>query len=242
MNWYGNEFLAFFWILTAAFLLAFLTARALLPQPDAANFLAPELDSYILARLNSEPEKTDGIYLPIDVALCSLRWQCVVEKNEKGLIAIVPGIAPPTHPFELAVLDKIGTGKDIWAIHAGLRKSLMEFDGTLVEAGLIFRREIRKRFRVLIYTSVVTLLLIGGGKIWIGLQREKPVFFLVVSCVLVYILGWRLETKIPYRTRRGARYLDQLRASTPKPKAYNPRVTTLTGLVTGAALWGHEGL
>jgi uncharacterized protein (TIGR04222 family) len=240
-DWYGGEFLAFFWCLIAAYLLLNWGIRTAFLQSDDEDFLEQPLDPYILARLNHSSVLGRPSFLPVSVALCSLRLQRIIERNDQGVIVPVPGASVPAHTFERLVLNKLGAGKYAVAIEYDLRALIEPLDDPLIDAGLIFSRGVRKMFSAVVWLPLLLLFLIGYGKMSVGLQRDRPIGFLILSCGLVYIAACVLSTSVPFRTRRGERYLQRQRAVFPQARAYDPRMP-VAELVLGAALWGHLGL
>ncbi|RYG65298.1 TIGR04222 domain-containing membrane protein, partial [bacterium] len=235
-DWYGGEFLTLYWSLCAIATVLYLWLRSQMTLPADASFPLQRPDPYALARL-SHPG-----HLATDAALCALLSHGFIQADNNGVITWVPGVAQPTHPFELRVYNQVGTSNRLAEIRRGVRSSLEDFDNQLQNYGLLLTDERRAKVQALALGLAALLLTFGGIKILVGLQRERPVLFLVFSCLLVLVVaGFAVTTFAPHRTRRGELYLQDLRNSVRRADAYDPSLPTAV-IVAGAALWGYGQL
>jgi uncharacterized protein (TIGR04222 family) len=237
-DWYGDEFLALYWPLCAVLLAASLWMRMQGCGPHDEVFPAAPPDPYVLARL------ADGAHLPLDTALCALQWQGRIEVDTEGRIVPIENTTPPRHPFEQRVLEKIGTGIRLQNLRLWMQSSLESLDGELQNLELLLTQEKRWSLNAIPLGVTAFLLAVALTKIILGLQRERPVGFLIFSCFCLVVFATVMVTKYsPRRTARGERYLAHLRAQTKgqSPNRAEPERNSDV-LVMGAALWGYSEL
>jgi uncharacterized protein (TIGR04222 family) len=235
-NWYGGEFLTLFWSLCVVAVLLDYGLRYFLSGPRDENFPIQSFDPYTLARL------ADPKTLPTDVALCSLQHQGLIQTDAHGKISTVPLSAPPSHPFERHVWNKIGSQERLSGVRGAMKSTFDSMDCQLEGAGLLIPKDRKWNLQMGTLSLMLALLAFGGIKIIVGLQRDRPVGFLILSCLLVLAVGlYAVGNNIPHRTGRGDHYLYKLRSSTVRVGRYDPTFTP-TALVMTAALWGYSEL
>jgi uncharacterized protein (TIGR04222 family) len=235
-EWYGGEFLNFYWTLCGLAVLLNFWLRMQMSWPSDENFPSKRLDPYHLARLS------DSGSLPIDAALCALQAEGAIQVDGDGIISHVPGASPPNHPFELKVWEQINFSNRLETVRHRLRDAPESFDGELQNAGLLLPPDRQWNVAMVTVGLSAVLLIVGIIKITVGLERERPVGYLVGSCLLMMVLAFvYLKTSPPYRTWRGERYLRSLRDSIARAEAYDPTMA-VSAVVVGAALRGYGEL
>lgn len=243
LNWYGSEFLGLFWSLFAVIAVLLTVVMYWLGHPHDSQFPSQVPSVYSVARLS------EAGALTVDAALASLHQRGDITFGTNGFIAPIAGHTP-THPFEQQVWARIGAGNSLGAVRSAMDDTLGAFDTQLVGLGLLRSPEARKAAGLWIFFAWGTLLLFGIAKIVVGLNRERPVGFLAVSCLIVGAVALIWVNKMPRLTSRGAKYLAHLRAQTarqaPPPNGLAADEALLDaatlGLVMGVALWGYSEL
>ncbi|RYG64853.1 TIGR04222 domain-containing membrane protein, partial [bacterium] len=183
-NWNGGEFLTLFWSLFAVAAVLYLCLRSLMSIPSDANFPLQRPDPYVLARLSHSG------HLPVDAALCALQAHGFIRVDATGEITQISGVAPPTHPFERRVYDQIISYDRLAGLRQSLRGNLAAFDRQLQNDGLLLTPDRKTNIQGLALGLTALMLAFGGTKIIVGLQRERPVLFLVASCLLVVAVAY----------------------------------------------------
>jgi uncharacterized protein (TIGR04222 family) len=235
-NWYGGEFLTLFWSLCGAAVLLDYGVRYFLSGPRDEDFPAQSFDPYTLARL-ADPKS-----LPTDVALCSLQHQGFIQTDAHGSISRMPGTAAPSHPFERQVWDQISPHVRLEGVRRVMKENFAPIDRQLESAGLLIPKDRKGKVQSFSLLLMLALLSFGGIKMIVGLQRDRPIGFLLLSCLLVLLVGlYAAWNNVPHRTGRGDLYLYKMRSSTARVGRHDPAFTP-TALVLTAALWGYSEL
>jgi uncharacterized protein (TIGR04222 family) len=217
-NWHGGPFLLFFWSLSALGLAyAFWRKNAELLPLDAV-FPTEPLDAYHVARLR---DAKDGA---IDVALAVLYQKCALVVTPSGKLRAT-GRDLKLSPFESAVLRQVNAPalspgeNSVLGVRQALKSEVARLDHKLRDLGLLASREIEKSADNWPLGITLGLLVMGAIKIAVGLSRERPVGFLLLSCgVLVGFLVYFL-THPARRSKRGDLYLAHLQRH-----KYDPQV------------------
>lgn len=210
-NWHGGPFLAFFWTLSALGLAFSFWMKNQSRRPLDAVFPMESLDAYEVARLR------DGKNLATDVALASLYARGAIQVTDKGMLRAT-GAPLNLKPFERAVLDRISgpsavAGENsVLSARRFLEAKLDAIDEQLRNLGLLVSRQTQRTADNWPLGLILGLMVLGGIKIGVGLSRDRPVGFLVVSCAilagfLVYFL-----THPARRSQRGDLYLHHITA------------------------------
>lgn len=239
-NWGGAAFLTLFWSLCVAGIFAVLWVRREWALP--ADPLPPDvrLDAYALTRLQNGGE------MPIDAAIANmmLNGQISIDKDRR----VVRSGLPPTAPWERIIWDKLAAGpRELRLLRGELKPKLPQFDAELQRLGLLIAPQQRENIQLVTVAVSVGLLLLGGSKILVGLGRERPVGFLVISCVLVLVMFGVAMATAPRCSRRGAALLETLRQrhgrgslSLPAQFGASSSAPLAGGIVLGMALWGYS--
>ncbi len=208
-NWHGGPFLLFFWSLSALGLaFSFWRKNAELRPLDAVFPIEP-LDAYHVARLR---DARDGA---IDVALAVLYRKGALQVMPDGKLRAT-GENVEISAFESAVLAQLGNSalspgeNSVRGVRQLLKSEVARLDQKLRDLGFLVSREVEKTADNWPLGITLGLLVIGAIKIAVGLSRERPVGFLVLSCgVLVGFLIYFL-THPARRSRRGDLFLAHL--------------------------------
>ncbi len=218
-DWHGEAFLQFFWTLSAGALALAWWARERLLLPHDAALPAQPLDAYEVARLR------DGKMLAVDVALASLWEKGALETTKKGIRA-TGRVDAPLHPFERALWQRLSGGNEVPASSArrGLEGELGAIDQKLRGLGLLVSREVERRADNWMLGTTFGLLGVGAIKIVVGLSRERPVGFLLLSCGVLLALLFHFLTNPARRSKSGDALLNQLRFERHVPEAQSFRL------------------
>lgn len=236
-NWYGADFLLLFWslCLTLVPLALWLRHRGGGPQEP---YLGPPLGTYELARL------AEGGKLLADSALAALAYGGHLKLLPKQEVIRATPLAPPTDPYELAVYELISlTGTDLNAVRE--RANLTEFkatkdiDNKLLTNDLLLTPEARQQLNRLPLFTILALGVFGAVKVIVGLNRDRPVGFLLFSLIALAIAGVYFHQHGAWATGRGAALLSLTRSQVGHSRSGTPS-TRLVALT--AALFGVSGL
>lgn len=208
LDWRGPEFLGLFALVAAVALGGALAVRYLLRRPfngpPAAEW---GLHPYEQAFLNEGPR------LALATALARLAASGALEVDAKsGKMRAVEGVTGD-HPLDRAVLRAVGPSGDAryGVVQSAAKPALDEMEGSLRRQGLWMSPGAASGTAFASAAAMAVPLLLGGAKILVGVDRHRPVGFLVVGCVLTVLAGFCLLVP-PKRSRYGNRVLAELRA------------------------------
>jgi uncharacterized protein (TIGR04222 family) len=122
-------------------------------------------------------------------------------------------LRPGSHDLETILHRRVSARRGVTpqtAVSTAL-PVLQEMEEALLLHGLLLPDGAARRVGWWAAAPCGALLLLGGAKILIGMDQDKPVSFLFVSCLIVFIAAWLLVKKRPRRTEAGDEYLAQLR-------------------------------
>ncbi len=113
--------------------------------------------------------------------------------------------------LEQSILQYCQTPRRIDQIERASSTNLIDIDRSLVETGLLVPTHHRN------LSNIGTLLIVGvliAGivKIIVGLQRDRPVGFLVLACFATLVILIVLRALPVFRSRAGDRYFNELKA------------------------------
>ncbi len=211
LDWYGTEFLALFWALCLTLVPLALWLRYRGRGPEDEYFGTPP-STYELARLTGRGQL--------------LAESAVAALVHTGKAELVPGrkikrtaAAPPTDPYERAVWNLINPldSSDL----AVLRKqalnpavgALQTLEAALVAKGLLLSASARKELDRLPLLTTLALSLFGLAKVWVGINRDRPVGFLLFSLAGLFLVGNYYRANGMWATGRGARLLREITPS-----------------------------
>ena len=234
-NWGGTAFLTLFWIACAVGIVAILWARNTLATPNDSQLPSVPVDAYAIARLRA------GNQLPIDAAIIHMIAENRIAFDDRN--ELIRTGAAPTHPFERAIWDAIGQGvTDTAKLRSFIGPRCESFDKELRDLGLLISEDARTNISLVYAFVPMLLLLLGGSKILVGLSRDRPVGFLVASCVIVFIAAFFVWGNFPKRSGRGEALLNHLQRQHGRGSLSLPSVAGESSWTTGAGLAGGAAL
>ena len=234
-NWGGAAFLTLFWILCAAGMVALFWAKNTLTTPNDSQLPGVPVDAYAIARLRA------GNTLPVDVAIVNMIAENRVAFDSRNELQQTG--AAPSHPFERAIWDAIGqrvTRVDKLRRLVGPRCE--RFDDELRRLGLLISEDARTNISLVFALVPTLLLLLGGSKILVGLSRERPVGFLVASCIAVIVATFYLWKNFPRKSGRGEALLNHLQQRHGRGSLSLPPVAGASPWAAGAEIAGGAAL
>ena len=210
LNMKGPDFLQFYMVTaTMGFLLALFLRRQLRGSGgDGSDVPSWALDPYAIACL------AGGKALTLSAALTNLYHRGLIQISSCFKRVSVTSVQPEAlHPVEQAVYDAVaergGTVREIRRHTAKAAKPLL---AQLRELRLVPSSERACWATVLPLVVAAVVPALGVIKLFIGLERGRPVGYLgVLSLVVIGLLLWLLA-RPPLRTRKGDRVLARLRA------------------------------
>jgi uncharacterized protein (TIGR04222 family) len=151
----------------------------------------------------------------IDAAAAALvhREALMVSKTNRYL---QPRGSPPPqnlHPLEKAIFEVVSVegGKAVGAVRRDLRAAADRLTSRLESLELTPPIERRALIRVVPMFVLLTVLLVGVVKVLVGVDRNRPVTFLVILCGATLVAAIVFAAVSAHRTRKGASYLRRLR-------------------------------
>ena len=240
-NWYGTEFLFLFWGLCATLLPLACWARHRGRGP--AEYYASDLPStYALARLAQRGR------LVADSALAALAYEGRISFSASKEVRRT-ALAPPTSAYELSLWREIATnGSPLvetrrWGFSAN-NAALRALDEELVAAGLVLPAPERQRLNRLPLATAAALGAFGVVKVLVGVNRDRPVGFLVFSLILLAIVTGVLLYYGAWATGRGATVLQSLeeRLARQRGRPDGPNVVIMAVAVLGVSSLHSLGL
>jgi len=206
-NWYGTEFLLLFWLLSATLLPLACWWRYKGRGPVEVH--TGELPgTYALARLAHRGRHV------ADSALAALAYRGQISFPTSNMV-MHTSQKTPTDAYELSIwrsLDPSGTSlaeAQKWGL-SDSNVALQALDEQLIATGLVLAARERRRLNRLPLAAAAALGIFGLVKMLVGLSRDRPVGFLVISLVsLAFITGIIMQYGA-WATGRGAAVLRSL--------------------------------
>jgi len=202
----GPKFLRFFWISLIWAIIFGVALRAMIRPPGAMfGESIPALSGYETAYLwFGAPNVAYG-------TIAALVRRGTLAYDAACRTLNVTGEPPPNDPIGRTVVEAAAAGWLPSQIVRFVRPLCRPIEDRLVEAGLLTPRNVRYQARFLSALPVLALLAVGGVKIWIGIQRDRPVTLLVAGCVVAAIAAFVLSGLELARSHQGNRVLAALR-------------------------------
>jgi len=203
----GPEFLEFYFCLSiGAFVLAAIL-RSIIRAPGGLPATIPQLLPSDVAVLSGSDR---GL---ANAVLAGLVFAKAIEAKPKTrrVHRLETPLGNPD-PIEAAVLQNCTTnGARLSEIRESVKSSAQQIRSRLQETELI-PQDGRRALTALIPLGIVALLLLVGIiKINVGISRGRPVAFLVIFCVVNFIIGMIAFARPAPRTRRGSAVLRAIR-------------------------------
>lgn len=201
LDWRGPDFIKFYLVLLAVCFGGATWLRWKLRQPtEAPPGDLPELDPYAMAYLNG------GRVLAVNAAIANLVNQNLLSVDPAHGQLTSTGKLSPEHPLlERAVhaAARVGGGQSVKAVREGVEPAVARIATELKQRGLVVADEAARK--VVAFPLLIAALapMIGGLKIQVGLQRDKPVEILVVLCIVSIVTLLIGFARRPLRSRWG---------------------------------------
>ncbi len=204
-NWHGEGFLAFFWALSAFGIVFSLWMRSQARRPLDAVFPIDPLDAYELARLK------DGKNLAVDVAVASLYEKGAIDVMSDGKLQRKP-VSVTLKGLGKSVWDIIGNETTVLSLRQGVHQDVVQIERKLTGLGLLL--EPRDKLAMNMWPLGITsaLIFLGIIKIVIGLFRDRPVGFLILSCLVLAVIFFWFCSNTTRRSLRGEMFLKNQQA------------------------------
>lgn len=213
LDFMGPQFLTFFFVLAiASLVVGWMLRRFLLPEGDPTVTL-DMLDPLQLALLNDQGRRR---YAQAGLAALAAGEEAAAQihtpaGNDKADFCVLP--RPPRNASATLTrlhkrLTALGTGSLIDTVKQTAEMAKEE-EAELQARGLLIQFW---WFSASLWGSILpglTVLLLGGAKISVGMERDKPVAFLIVGCVVLAGILFYVFLRPPRRTRQGERLLQQ---------------------------------
>lgn len=235
-DWYGTEFLMLFGALCVVLLPLSLWFRRRLAGP-AEPYFGPPLSTYEVARLAGNGRRV------AESAIAALvhtgRAELLPEYRIRRTAAV-----PPLDPYERAVwnlmipsaytnLDKLRTQAASPVIGA-----LKTLDATLESRGLVLPAAERARLNRVPLLVGLGLGAFGLAKLLVGLNRGRPVgYLLFMLVVLIQVVIWLRRGTTEWATGRGRRLLAELEPAVRAAQS-QPQPASAETVALAVALFG----
>ncbi len=219
LNFNGPDFLIFYSITIAVGLMLAIALRIFFRNRES-------LDSVALARTANQLSVEEIAFLshgpkgPVDAAIAQLGHDGKISADLTSKRLMSEGFsteAPLLHQTILSAAGK-GGGESILDIRKGCGSIVLKTAASLKEQGMVetFSSYLFPQFCSMFVMFAV--LALGASKIWVGIERNKPVGFLLALTVLAAILTCVMIYR-PRLTAKGAQILEFLRQNTKQPGA-----------------------
>jgi uncharacterized protein (TIGR04222 family) len=241
----GPTFLLAYVVLAVAVIVAAVRARRALTDTSAER-PASRLDDrpYDVAYLNG------GAELAVTAALSAMYRAGTISTAGRGVV--VAGARPESRADELerAIHHAAASPVSRQRLDAAgaVASALHRIEQRLISAGLVLSAERRQRIRLL-GGWVLVVAALGVVRVMAGFANGRPVVFLIIAVVLVFVAGLLLVATAPRRTRAGDALLRRLAADhhllapsmRPDWEVYGPTGAALAVGVFGVgALWAAD--
>jgi uncharacterized protein (TIGR04222 family) len=203
----GPEFLVLYANLLFAVVVCAELLRRWLRKPGVEVDRAdPPLTPYEVAYL------AEGRQGAVYAAVAGLIRKEAVSLNEKKHLVASESFTGITHPLEWEVYENVRSTQDAPVRQVTVKAPLDRIRDSLEEQGLLVTAGQRLRARLLPAMFYLGLMAFGVGKIVVGVDRHKPVAFLVALVVLTAIIGLARFCWPVHRSRRGDDLVRRLRS------------------------------
>jgi len=207
-DWHGPDFLGFYVITFAACFGAGLWIRRSLRLPIAEDTSQiPDLDVYATAYLNG------GKVLAVNTAIANLARQGAlrVDANAKRITSLVP--KPEfAHDIERIVYaaGNSSDGNTIANVRESAKNQVACIAEKLKANGLVVEDRAAERAIILPLLLALAVIAVGVIKIVVGLNRDKPIGFLIALCAVSLVVALIAFARRPLRSRLGDVVLEKL--------------------------------
>ncbi|MFY0529128.1 TIGR04222 domain-containing membrane protein [Archangium gephyra] len=224
LDWTGPQFLIAYAVFLVAVCLAGLLWQYLLNQPSRT----PEpheldLGAYEVAVLDDADTAVKAAVLAL-VHGKSLNY-------EAGTLSVATALPAKAAPLERVIHAAVSVGEgEFHQLREAARRELKQLEESLRRRGFLLTPEQSARVHHLPRVLFGVALGLGVLKLFVGLDRDKPVLFLVMELIVGTVLGMVVLGSTRRRTPRGTKALELLRAR------HEPLRTTASTGGTGQTL------
>jgi uncharacterized protein (TIGR04222 family) len=240
-NWYGTEFLRLFWVLCATLLPLACWWRHRGRGAEQA-YVGALPSTYALARLAQRGRRV------ADSALAALAYEGHISFPAPNVVMRTAQPAP-TDAYERSIWSWLAPqGSSVAeAQQLGLsatNSALLALDRELEAADLLLTAPERQRLNTPPLVTAAVLGLVGVIKLVVGLHRDRPVGFLVISLVVLALATGLISHYGAWATSRGAAVLRTLeeRLAHQRTLADGPSAVIMTVAVLGVSSLNGLGL
>lgn len=184
-NWYGSDFLEFYMFLFAASISSAIWLRWQLRAPVDGP-VSPQLGSYELAYLNG------GKVLALNAAIAGLVARKLIDVDHKTRkVKSVQDDLPNGHPLERFVMSWAAKpeGRDLKDLRGVMEAKLEGMEQGLTDKGLWVSRDAANKAKMVGFLVALIPVLLGGIKIMIGIQRDRPTGILTVLVIVTGMIA-----------------------------------------------------
>ncbi len=122
--------------------------------------------------------------------------------------------------FKQSVFDEIASNKEGISFSALINRCKYQSKRLAVQLedkGLVSAPSNRRMQQFASITPLAVVIALGIPKAWLGVQRDRPIGFLVIMLIACAIASFALFKSVPRRTALGDKYLDELKKRFSKP-------------------------
>ncbi|RYG25449.1 TIGR04222 domain-containing membrane protein [bacterium] len=240
LEWRGPEFLQFFALLYGVCLLA----AVLIRQAFRGNGDGPPANDWQLS-IYEKAYLNEGRDLALATAVANLTAQNLLEVDrKKGRMRSTGNAKDRKDPLERAILRAAEslTGANYQTIRRVVGPHLDEIETSLRRQSLWVNGDSVTPSILLPFLVASLPVLLGGAKILVGIERDRPVGILVFGCIAALALNC-LFFQAPKRSRYGDAVLDEFRRAKPNGQfGARWRNAPPDELALGVALFGLTAL
>lgn len=204
----GPQFILLYLVVLGIAVLAALIMRKWLRSPHYEPLMqGQELDPYETAYLISDSS-------PVDAAVGMLvNRQAISVNAQTCTISVKSGLPANSHPIEQAVYAALSNGSapTINHVRRALAPQVVQLGVRPRARGLIISDEQAHVARMVPAFIILMVAAFGALKILIGIQRDRPVSFLLVLCILTGVIAFFFFKSVPRLTGAGEKYLRNLK-------------------------------
>jgi uncharacterized protein (TIGR04222 family) len=152
-----------------------------------------------------------GKQAAVHAAVVGLARKDAVSVTGAGRLSASESISGITHPLEWAVYEEVNQSQDVRLSKLSASEPLVRIRESLEERGLLVAAARRTWVRLVPTLVCLSLVLFGLGKIVVGIDRQRPVAFLIVLVAFTALWALGMCLLPVERSRRGDDLLRRLR-------------------------------
>ncbi len=230
----GPQFLQFFAAVFLGAIVLLIVIRQRIRRTGGESSRVPQLDLYELAYLAGSQVRA------IQAALVALASRRAILAGKRGTFTAIDGALRATEPIEATLHRAIVEipNCNFPKMLTRCRPELDALDDRLSGAGLLVPRPMRTLIALLSFGLLFAVIMLGVAKIFVGIDRNKPVGFLIFACIFCFIVACVMAMNTPRLTIAGKAALDDWKKRHVPPKSPVAAGIPDTGLLMGVALFG----